>query len=167
MLRIKIVAVFTLLMISTIALAQTSDTTPPELVAFDFNPKNIDVTAVPQNVTITAQVTDDLSGANSFELTFWSPSGAQSHSAFIPRTGGSALDGTYSGTVEIPQFVESGLWTASVMRLSDMVGNSVSLDTSNLASLGFPTDLTVDSNPDTTPPSIVSADFIPPVIDVP
>jgi hypothetical protein len=160
------IAVCTFLLAPAIALAQVSDTTPPELVEFDFNPKNLDVTAAPQLVTVTARITDDLSGAESFFVYFTSPSGSQSHFSFIGRTGGSPLDGTYSGSVEIPQFVESGIWSASISSLRDSVGNTVSLDSANLASLGFPTDLNVDSVPDTTPPSIVSADFAPPAIDV-
>ena len=167
-LRAKLItiALSALLMTSAVALGQTSDTNPPQLVEFDFNPKMIDVTAGPQNVTVTARITDDLSGAFGFWVVFTSPTGNQFHQGFVFRTAGTELDGTYSGTVEIPQYVESGTWEASVFSLGDGAGNFVSFDTSNLTSLGFPTDLAVASNPDTTPPSVVSATFTPSVLDV-
>ena len=40
----------------------TEDTTPPELVEFDFTPKIVDISSGSQSVTFTAKVTDDLSG---------------------------------------------------------------------------------------------------------
>ncbi len=36
-----------------------SDTDPPELVDFDFNPKSVDVTLGPADVTCTATLTDN------------------------------------------------------------------------------------------------------------
>jgi hypothetical protein len=165
MLGLRSIAVCALLTMSAIAFAQTSDTTPPELLEFDFNPKAIDVTSLAQSVTITARVTDDLAGASSLRVIFRSPTGAQFHRAFFGQTGGTLLDATYSGTLEIPLYVESGTWVADV-RVLDRVGNSVFLDSSDLAFLGFPTELDVVSIPDTTPPSIVSAAFSSAAIDV-
>ena len=147
--------------------AQDSDVTPPSLVEFDFNPKMIDVTAGPQSVTVTARVTDDLSGATfGFFLNFRSPTGNQFHQGFVFLIAGSELDGTYSGTVQIPQYVESGTWTAFVFSLGDSAGNQVSLSDTNLADAGFPTDLEVVSIPDTTPPTIADMTIAPPLIDV-
>ena len=107
-LSFRTIAVCALLAISAITSAQTSDTTPPELVEFDFNPKAIDVTSLAQSVTITARVTDDLAGASTLRVTFRSPTGAQFHRAFFGPTGGTLLDATYSGTLDIPLYVESG-----------------------------------------------------------
>lgn len=165
LLAFKTIAVYTLLAISAIAFAQTSDTTPPVLVEFDFNPKSIDVTSGAQNVAITARVTDDLAGGSSITVRFWSPTRAQNHVRGFSPSGGTLLDATYSGTLEIPQYVESGTWLVEVF-VFDRVGNRVFLDSSNLASLGFVTELEVFSIPDTMPPSVVSADISPPVIDV-
>jgi hypothetical protein len=123
------------------------------------------VTGSAQNVTINARVTDDLSGPGSFAVLFISPTGAQSHRIGLQPTAQTPLEFTYTGVIEIPQFVESGTWSAFV-QLWDRTGNFVSLDSSNLAALGFPTDLEVLSIPDTTPPSIGSVTFTPPVIDV-
>ena len=50
---------------------------PPELVAFDFTPKTIDVSSGPQTVTATLRVTDNLSGVRGVNVTFARPSGPE------------------------------------------------------------------------------------------
>src|SRR5262245_15146503 len=68
-----------------------SDTAPPQLVTFSFSPTAIDVTAGSQTVTVTARVTDNLSGTSSVFMSFRSPSGAQVvplNSALMARTSG-------------------------------------------------------------------------------
>jgi hypothetical protein len=47
--------------------AATSDTTPPSLKEFSFTPTTIDTTLSSQTVTVTARVTDDLSGFSSVQ----------------------------------------------------------------------------------------------------
>ena len=112
--ELRAIGIWALLTMSATAFAQTSDTTPPELIAFDFNPKNIDVTGMAQIVTATAEVTDDLSGPSSVCVTFRSPSGAQNHGRCLSRTELTPLHSTFTGPVEIPEFVESGTWSVSV-----------------------------------------------------
>ena len=59
------------------AFAQQPDTTPPELVDFDFIPKAIDTRYGPQDVEITIHARDDLTGVQWGSARFESPSGEQ------------------------------------------------------------------------------------------
>ncbi len=153
--------------------AQFSDTTPPVLVAFDFSPKSINVTAGPQSVTVTMRVTDNLSGVTELgepvAVWFYSPSRGQSQPMFgwqFTRISGGPLDGTWRGSVEIPRYCESGNWTLDSVVVRDAAGNRLYLSTANLRALGFPTDLAVTSNPDTSAPVLTGISMSPAAIDV-
>ena len=118
-----------------------TDTTPPNLTAFSFTPATIDVSSGPNTVTISAAVTDDLSGATIFQVGLVSPSGGASQS------GSASFKATPLTTgwvpVTFPQGSEEGIWTVSTVFLSDAVGNTRVLNAGDLAALGFPTHLTV------------------------
>jgi hypothetical protein len=77
------------------------------------------------------------------------------------------LNGAYSATIQFPQFTESGIWVVSDVDCVDNVFNRNVIATTQLQALGFPTQLSVISNPDTTAPQIVSFNLNPPSIDVP
>ena len=152
-----------------VAAAQTpsmaqSDVTPPTLVALSFGASSINVSSAPQMLTVTATITDDLSGVDYGYITFVSPSN-QSFTGGFYRTSGTDLNGQYQAAVSFPLFVEAGTWNASVY-LQDNAGNHVTYSAATLASLGFPSTLTViDTNPDTTPPTLLGASFSPSKID--
>jgi hypothetical protein len=147
----------------TLSMAQ-SDTTPPTLVTLSFSASTVNVTTAAQNLTVNATITDDLSGFWYGCITFTSPSGQTAGNCFA-RISGTALNGGYQATVAFPQFVEPGVWTASV-RLLDNAVNSIILESATLVSDGFPGTLTVvDSTPDTTPPTLLGASFSPSTID--
>lgn len=162
---IRILATLCIVLAPVYAAAQTSDTTPPELIAFDFDPKSIDVTVASQAVSITATLEDDLSGPGGIYVSFNSPTLGQQHAVWLSWVGATGLQAMYAGELEMPMFVESGTWNAEISAY-DQTGNWVYLDSSNLAALGFSSELQVTSNPDTTPPSIVSATATPAAIDV-
>jgi hypothetical protein len=156
----------------SIGLGQSFDTTPPTLLGFDFSPMSIDVTSGRQTFVVTWHVTDNLSGVLSGEAyvqaTFLSPSGKQSRlgrGTSLP--GSTPLNATFQATFTIPQYSESGNWTVSQVVLSDAVGNTATLTTSDLESMFFPTVLTVaDLTPDTTPPTLTSLSVVPSSINV-
>jgi hypothetical protein len=91
---------------------------PPEVVEFDFNPKQVDVTTAPENVVCEATLTHP-SGVDYHHCAFKSPSGAQAYSckSYSPSSG-DIYDGVWSCTVTIPQGEEPGLWDL-VMRGRD------------------------------------------------
>jgi len=141
-----------------------SDTTPPSLVALSFSAASVNVSAAARNLTVDATITDDLSGVNYAYINFTSPSG-QGVSAGFVRISGTNLDGGYQATAEFSRFVEAGVWNASVY-LYDNAGNSITLQSATLLSLGFPGTLTViDATPDTTPPTLLGVSFSPSTID--
>jgi hypothetical protein len=140
---------------ASVTTAQTSDTTPPQLVAFDFTPQ-IDLSMGPQSVTVTIEVTDDLSGVSFVDVVFLSPSGAQEKRAttFTPISG-DQLHGTFEATLGFSEFQEGGLWTAVSLVVGDFTGNVAFLDASTLEALGFPIRLNVlNATPDTQPPTV-------------
>jgi hypothetical protein len=154
-----------------LCMGQAFDTTPPTLAGFSFTPNKVNVTSGAQTFTVTLQVTDDLSGVLSgyayVVVAFTSPSGAQYQQSdtYSLLPGSTPLNATIQQDVTIPQFSESGTWTASVS-MSDAVGNVVYLNAAALAAMFFPTGLTVTSIPDTTPPTLTSLSITPSTVDV-
>ena len=147
----------------TLSMAQ-SDTTPPTLVALSFSAASVDVSTAAQNITLNATITDDLSGVASASVTFISPTN-QTVLAGLGRISGTNLNGVYRATVSFPTFLGAGAWSASVS-LFDNAGNRITLQSATLTSLGFPGTVTVvDSNPDTTPPTLLGASFSPSTIN--
>ena len=149
-------------------MAQSDDTTPPTLTALSFSATSVNVSATAQNLTVNATITDDKSGVNYGYVVFTSPSGQTAgypQSGFFTIMSGNNLAGAYQTTVAFPQFVEPGVWTVSVY-LRDNAGNSITLQSATLVSLGFPGTLTVvDSTPDTTPPTLLGASFSPSTVN--
>lgn len=61
----------------------------------------------------------------------------------LTRQTGTALDGTYSGTMTIPRFSAQGDWTVDFVYVADEAYNSAFIGTAALAAAGFPTKLHV------------------------
>lgn len=126
----------------------TQDITPPQLVSFSFNPTSINTSSSSQNVTFTTRITDDVSGVRFVTLTFQAPSGTQ-FSGTATRISGNALDGVYQGTVNFPQFSQTGTYNVATVRLTDEVFNERFVNQNDLTSQGFPTMLQVSNTPPT------------------
>jgi hypothetical protein len=123
------------------------DTTPPELVEFDFDPKYVDVGSATQHVTATLRVTDDLSGSKQPYVRFISPTGEQASYAWVDVVSGSPQDMVYDASLTFPAFSETGIWHISYIRFSDAVGNERNYPEAELITMGFPTKLEVESEP--------------------
>jgi len=164
-----LVATAVFLGISVPASAQISDTSPPALTAISLTPSSIDVSSATASVVVTASASDNLAGVGSVNVFFVSPSGLQRVPAatnqFLPRISGTALDGTYRGTVVFPQFSEAGVWRLNAT-LQDLVGNFVSLPSATLQALGYSTDVTVTSTADTQAPMLTGLSFSASSLDV-
>jgi len=134
----------TLLFLSP-AIAQ-SDTEPPMLTNFDFNPKNIDVTMGPATVQCVLRFTDSVSGVSSARCEFKSPNGNQ-YTACVASTpsSGSIHDGIWTCDLQVQQYQQEGTWRQSYVSARDYAGNEVNIDTTELEQMGFPTDLVVTS----------------------
>jgi hypothetical protein len=144
---------------TALQITSNQDTTPPVLTSFTFSPMAINTTTGPATVTVTAQITDNLSGVQYGYAQFTSPSGAQGQSAGFNLTSGTNLNGTWTGTATFPQYGEGGTWTVAYVVVVDNVGNTQVYYTSSLQSLGFPTQLIVDS---TTTVALASSNSRPP-----
>ena len=164
--RIIFFFVFIFAGVPSVVSAQLTDTLPPVLDASQsaFTPA-IDVTGGPAIVTVSLFVSDDLSGVTFTSsinfpgpgLLFRSPSGSQLQraSAFFLVSGDDSA-GVWQADLTFPQGAENGAWTVDSIVLEDKVGNTVTLDTGLLGTLGFPTTLDVTSISDTTPPTLVN-----------
>ena len=137
-------------------ISQTQDTTAANLVTFDYSPKSVNVGSSAQDVTFTLRITDDLSGFGNGSIQLLSPSRNQGGSTGISGPiSGTINDGIYQGTITIPRFAETGTWHVFKVAFRDVVGNWHDYFEPELASLGFPTELTVGicqlifSNPST------------------
>jgi len=128
--------------LATVA-AAASDTTPPKLVSLTVTPNQVDVSTSSQDVTVTAVITDDLSGVSysgdatpgdvSSYVYLLSPSGNQT----IGLNGFTLVSGdTYASTMTVPQYAEQGIWRDWVVYLTDEVGNYVWLYEDDLISAG-------------------------------
>ncbi len=158
-LRRRVRRLLSVLILPVLGMGQIFDTTPPTLagVSFQGGVTSVNTTAGPQTLNVLLQATDNLSGVlgeKSFAGAFFtSPSGAQTAYYYGgPALAGSvALNATFQEPVLFPEFCEKGFWTLRIY-LSDAVGNSVNYTSAMLASMGFPSGIQVNSNPDTTPP---------------
>lgn len=144
-----------------------TDTTPPTLIDFSFNPSEVDVSTGSAEVNVNLHITDDLSGFSHGWIGFYSPSYGQYVEGLIYLQSGTPQDAEVSTTLTIPQFSEAGDWVAYSIQLTDNVGNSQYLDSTALADLGFSTVLAVSSAmQDTSPPQLTGLSLDPSTIDV-
>jgi hypothetical protein len=133
---LAVLTVVALIAASGASAAETEDTTPPEILGLSFSTNEVDVTESSQEVTITAQVKDDLSGVQFINVFFFSPARPepQSASASLALVEGD----TYRGTLTIPRFAEAGEWEVWSLATGDRVGNDRELRAGQLKELGLP-----------------------------
>ena len=144
------------------------DIVGPEIGAFAITPTSVDVRTSNATIAATARLTDDKSGVNRVDVTYRSPSGAQSVSfSFFPtsRTAGDAHVGDYGTSTLIDTNRESGTWTVSSALTRDVVGNTRGYTAAQALALGA-ADFTVLSNRDATPPRILAVRISPSVLDL-
>lgn len=95
-----------------------SDTTPPQLVSLTVVPNQVDPSAGSQTVTVSAVITDDLSGVSDAAAQVWSPTLGQDAQAPFKLVSGDS----YVATLTIAQYAEDGIWEVTV-DLNDNAGN--------------------------------------------
>ena len=154
-------------------LAQIQDTTPPDLISLDFNPKVIDATglAQPQVIAVvTIRDNDGGVGAEGIDFRFLNEDGTRGIGRFGERTISRSED-DLTVTKEITflpaQFLPPGNYFIDNFSMGDRAGNFKRLSRQEIAEMGFPI-LLINQGPppqDTTPPDLISLDFNPKVID--
>lgn len=129
---------------------KSADTTSPSILNFDFQPKQVNLEDPHQQISLQARLADSDGEISFFEAIFNSPSHNQSIRADMNSTGrisGTATDGNYTITIDLPSGGESGIWNLQQLTACDADGNCKRLDNSASATLGFPTKLTVLDDP--------------------
>ena len=85
-----------------------------------MSPTQVDAASGPQEVTVTAVITDDLSGVSlESAVELYSPSVAQWTYGFFNQVSGD----TYAATIPIAQYAEQGIWRDWIIELVDNAGN--------------------------------------------
>src|SRR5207248_822 len=127
----------------------------PVLASLAVGPASVDVSTGSASVTVTATITDDLSGFSSGYINFSGPSGRNNASGSFVHTSGNQ----YIALVSIPRFAESGTWKPSSSYLTDKAGNYRNLSATDLAQPGIATSFIVGLVPsiDSKPTSLTAS----------
>jgi hypothetical protein len=132
------------------------------LASIALSPLTVEVSAGPGPLSVSLNLTDDLSGVRSVKITAVSSSGKQEQSAVLPLLAGDNLSGVWQGALIIPQFSEAGLWRVKSVEVRDGVGNMARFDNSALETMGLPSDFTILSSPeDIEPPQLTRINLTP------
>lgn len=148
----------------TRALAQC-DTAPPELTNFAFTPTAVNTSSASQVVTCDMTFTDAPAGVFGATCSFQFIdffTGVVQVQTCAAITG---VGGVYTCDVTLPRYAAQGTWKASVAAF-DVVGNQRAWTEFDLLIAGFPTSLTVASDPDVVAPDVSALAFTPNAIDV-
>lgn len=130
-----------------------SDTDPPTLLAFDFQPRAVDASSGDQMVSFSATLADEVSGlagpgftSSPTQARFRSPRGQFFDVIFDSGrhlVSGDRTLGHYVSEAVVKAFSEIGVWKLEYFLLVDQVGNQVYLRGEEVASRGLPTELRV------------------------
>jgi hypothetical protein len=116
----------------TVSHAQ-QDISPPVLVDLSFEPARVDTSDAAQTITVTAHITDDLSGLDSADIWMHRPGTTQVHLMGFygdDLVDGDATDGYYQETFILPRFSAYGEWRIQSVGLKDNVGNLIGFNPS-------------------------------------
>ncbi len=111
------------------SVAAVNDTTPPVFQSLSVSPTSV---AAGSNFTVTARITDDLSGVsdvccnNYLSYRFNGPS-SQYLSGTFTRVSGTAQDGVYQAFITVPAAYPSGTYYVSNLYAQDAASNSTSV----------------------------------------
>lgn len=120
-------------MASKFAVLSNWDQTPPAFASLTVTPGIVDVSTSSQSITVTAHLTDNLSGIARFDFAAASPNGTNvGCSATAPSTG-TTTDGNWSCTVVIAAQADPGAWAITV-KATDRAFFSQTYD----KNIGFP-----------------------------
>jgi Domain of unknown function (DUF5011) len=147
--------------------AENTDLTPPQITEFTITPGSVDITGSSQTVTMTARITDDLSGLNWSNLNFQSSGGSSYWLDFSSssRISGTATDGVYRRQITIPRYAATGTFTLSSCGFSDASGRSRNYTAQQFSDLGFANSFAVTGTSDSVAPILTEFSFTPSILD--
>lgn len=145
------------------------DVVPPAVTNFAIVPASVDPSGGPVELSVPVSARDDGSGVDplTIALLLRSPSGnAHATASGCTITTGSPADGTWSCSVTIPQYAETGSWTVERLHVEDVAANATELTTQDLRSAGFPVSVQVNGAQDVAWPYLTAFDIAPAAVDV-
>lgn len=125
----------------------TSDTTPPQLAALQFDPPAIHDG---EETVLTVAATDDISGIRNISGSVTSPTGKALQGFALQPAG----ENRFVGRILVPKDAEEGMWHLNFLSLSDNASNTQNL---NFAQGTMPPTAqfrVTSSRPDSTPPTV-------------
>jgi hypothetical protein len=146
--------------------ALVSDTTPPQIKSVSITPPELDTETGDQTLTITMQVTDDLSGLNDayaaegremVEVRLRPLTSTQVVTVWPRRLSGDMHDGIYSAEVTLPHDAMEGVWWVDRVLLIDRMGNKSVLFTDDLRASVPGADVSFVLQWDSLPPVVKAA----------
>jgi len=140
-------------------------TTPPKLTNFALNTTAVTVSNGSATVSFQVAASDSPSGVRGVSVYFYSPSSRQSASGYGSLTSGTTLKGVWTGQIAFPQYAEAGVWTIEDVYLSDDYGNYTEVFTADLKASGYPTTISVTSNPDDVTSPQLTNFSLPAIVD--
>jgi uncharacterized protein YjdB len=132
---------------STFAVTSSHDVKPPVFLSLTA-PANVSVASGAQTVTVSANLTDNISGTASFDFVLTSPTGRQLGCSSNAPASGTTLNGTWTCSFTMPADAEAGSWKITV-RATDRAFQYQTYGpqpdgTTNIAfPAGYPTTITV------------------------
>ncbi|CAI3654921.1 exported hypothetical protein [Clostridium neonatale] len=117
---------------------RASDSTAPVLNEIEIDKVRV---TTGEQILITAQANDDISGIKSISIAFKAPSGSALKHAYLNKDS----DGKYRGKLDIEDYYAEGIWKAQIIKLEDNAGNSYSVLNNELfSSSGFENNILMD-----------------------
>ena len=148
-----------------------ADAAAPELTSFSMTPGSVNVSTGSQNVTVSLGATDDLSGVATIVVSFVDSNGGSVPPMDFGGAGntlalisGTTTDGSYEGTLTVPQYWPGGTWRA-VVTVTDRTNKVTEYD--RVSGEPFPvqgTDLLTIHNSAPPPSGTATEDTAPPTL---
>jgi hypothetical protein len=128
----------------TVSNSGVSDIIAPQLTAFSITPSNANVNNGPVTISVSATITDAVSGTDQVEIWLYHPfNSALDYQLPVSLTSGTLTSGTWSGNVALPREYPSETYSVNIL-LSDRALNSASYGAySNLETPGGDTSIVV------------------------
>jgi len=105
-------------------LNEDPDADIPEVVSASVTPNPVDVSDGPADITVTVRIKDRAGFPGFYGFgAYEQASGQSAGTSDVQRISGDAHDGTYQGTITIPEGARSGQWSVSIGNLRDVLGN--------------------------------------------
>ncbi len=122
-----VLAVMLLVSMTASGSTTTEDITPPSVLSLTYEPYWADTGDGPQTITVTAHITDNLTGVSRLWAHYSSETTpnqtAEIEMTATHRLSGTALDGVYQTTFVLPQHSAYGRWIATITCTRDFLGN--------------------------------------------